>query len=44
MSEILCAHILQKHYESRRPYDTFRQKEINRSPEQALQNIKKIYD
>jgi NIMA-interacting peptidyl-prolyl cis-trans isomerase 1 len=36
---IRCAHILQKHRESRRPVDSFRNKQITRTKEEALANI-----
>jgi len=36
---IRCAHILQKHRESRRPVDSFRNKQITRSREEAIANI-----
>jgi NIMA-interacting peptidyl-prolyl cis-trans isomerase 1 len=35
-----CAHILQKHKESRRPFDSFRNKPVTRSREEAIANIK----
>jgi NIMA-interacting peptidyl-prolyl cis-trans isomerase 1 len=38
-NQVKCSHILQKHTCSRRPYDSFRGKEVTRSPEEALQNI-----
>lgn len=34
-----CAHILQKHKESRRPFDSFRNKPVTRSREEAIANI-----
>ncbi len=40
--EIRCSHILQKHTKSRNPKDSYRNKIITRSPEEALQNIIKI--
>ena len=39
---IRCSHILQKHTKSRNPKDSYRNKIITRSPEEALENIKKI--
>ena len=39
---IRCSHILQKHTKSRNPKDSFRNKIITRSPEEAMQNIIKI--
>ena len=36
---VRCAHILQKHRESRRPFDSFRKKEVTRSREEAIANI-----
>lgn len=41
-SEIRCSHILQKHTGSRRPFDSYRNKAVTRSMEEALANIKKI--
>ena len=41
-SSARCSHILQKHTGSRRPYDSYRNKPVTRSPEEALTNIKKI--
>ena len=35
-----CAHILQKHKESRRPVDSFRNKPVTRSREEAIANIR----
>ena len=35
-----CAHILQKHKESRRPLDSFRNKQVTRTREEAIANIK----
>lgn len=43
-SEIRCSHILQKHSGSRRPYDSYRNKPVTRSIEEALTNIKKFRD
>ena len=40
--QIKCSHILQKHTKSRNPKDSYRNKVITRSPEEALENIKKI--
>lgn len=34
-----CAHILQKHKESRRPFDSFRNKPVTRTREEAIANI-----
>ena len=39
---IRCSHILQKHTKSRNPKDSYRNKIITRSPEEAMQNIIKI--
>ena len=39
---IRCSHILQKHTKSRNPKDSYRNKVITRSPEEAMQNIIKI--
>jgi len=38
-SSIRCAHILQKHINSRNPVDSYRNKKITRSSEEALDNI-----
>lgn len=43
-STIRCSHILQKHSGSRRPFDSYRNKAVTRSIEEALENIKKIRD
>ena len=40
--QIRCSHILQKHTKSRNPKDSYRNKIITRSPEEALENIKNI--
>ena len=42
MSQVHCKHILQKHTQSRNPFDRFRNKQITRSPEEALANILRI--
>jgi len=42
MSQVQCKHILQKHTQSRNPFDRFRNKQVTRSPEEALANIEKI--
>ena len=34
-----CAHILQKHKESRRPFDSYRNKPVTRTREEAMANI-----
>ncbi len=39
---IRCSHILQKHSGSRRPFDSYRNKQVTRSLEEALKNIKNI--
>jgi NIMA-interacting peptidyl-prolyl cis-trans isomerase 1 len=36
---IQCSHILQKHSGSRRPFDSFRNKPVTRSLNEARQNI-----
>ena len=36
---IRCSHILQKHTKSRNPKDSYRNKIITRSPEEAMQNM-----
>ena len=41
-SAITCSHILQKHSGSRRPFDSYRNKAVTRSKEEALANIKKF--
>lgn len=43
-SQVRCAHILQKHIKSRNPHDSYRNKKITRTPEEALENIKKFRD
>ena len=40
--QVRCSHILQKHTGSRNPVDSFRNKKITRSLEEARQNIKKF--
>lgn len=40
--EIRCSHILQKHTGSRRPFDSYRNKAVTRSPEEALKIINDI--
>ena len=42
--KIRCSHILQKHSQSRRPFDSYRNKPVTRSPEEALENIKTIHE
>lgn len=37
--EVRCAHILQKHKDSRRPIDSYRNKKITRTKEEAIANI-----
>ena len=39
---VRCSHILQKHLNSRNPVDSYRNKKITRTPEEALENIQKI--
>ena len=39
---IQCSHILQKHSGSRRPFDSFRNKPVTRSLNEARQNINSI--
>lgn len=39
---VRCSHILQKSTKSRRPFDSYRNKPVTRSPEEAMENIKKI--
>lgn len=39
---VRCSHILQKSTQSRRPFDSYRNKPVTRSPEEAMENIKKI--
>lgn len=36
---VRCAHILQKHKESRRPFDSYRNKQVTRTREEAIANI-----
>ena len=40
--KVRCSHILQKHTGSRNPTDSYRNKKIVRSPDEALQNIETI--
>ncbi len=40
--KVKCSHILQKHTGSRNPVDSYRNKKITRSAEEALANIIKI--
>jgi len=40
--KVRCSHILQKHLKSRNPVDSYRNKKITRTPEEALENIKQI--
>jgi NIMA-interacting peptidyl-prolyl cis-trans isomerase 1 len=40
--KVTCSHILQKHINSRNPNDSYRNKKITRSPEEALKNIQEI--
>ena len=35
-----CAHILQKHKESRKPFDSYRNKPVTRTREEAINNIR----
>ena len=43
MQEIIkCSHILQKHKDSGRPFDSFRNKQVTRTKEEALTRIKAI--
>jgi NIMA-interacting peptidyl-prolyl cis-trans isomerase 1 len=42
MSQVQCKHILQKHNQSRNPFDRFRNKPVTRTPEEALANIERI--
>lgn len=41
-AEIRCSHILLKHTKSRNPKDSYRNKVITRSPEEAMEGIVKI--
>ena len=41
--EVTCSHILQKHTESRNPNDSYRNKPITRSKDEAIANIKAIF-
>jgi NIMA-interacting peptidyl-prolyl cis-trans isomerase 1 len=41
-NKVRCSHILQKHIESRNPNDSYRNKTITRSPQEALENILQI--
>lgn len=40
--EVKCSHILQKHKGSRNPVDSYRNKPVTRSLEEARENIKKF--
>jgi hypothetical protein len=42
MSEVRCSHLLQKHKGSRNPVDSYRNKPITRSLQEARDNIKKF--
>ena len=42
LTQVKCSHILQKHSKSRRPFDSFRNKKVTRSPEEAQTNINNI--
>jgi peptidyl-prolyl cis-trans isomerase NIMA-interacting 1 len=44
MSEVRCLHILQKHTGSRNPNDSYRNKVITRSKEEAIANVTKFKD
>ncbi len=44
INEVTCSHILQKHLGSRNPKDSYRNKKITRTEEEALVNIKAIRD
>jgi len=39
---VACSHILQKHLGSRNPNDSYRNKKITRTEQEALENIKAI--
>lgn len=39
MSQVTCSHLLQKHTGSRNPVDSYRNKKITRSLQEARQNI-----
>lgn len=41
-STIRCSHILQKHNGSRRPFDSYRNKPVTRTIEEATANIQRI--
>ena len=41
---VRCAHILQKHKESRRPFDSYRKKEVTRTRQEAQANIKQFLE
>mmetsp|Transcript_5577 Transcript_5577/g.4776 ORF Transcript_5577/g.4776 Transcript_5577/m.4776 type:complete len:115 (+) Transcript_5577:27-371(+) len=40
--QIRVRHILQKHTESRNPFDSYRKKPVTRSKDEAIENINKI--
>jgi len=41
-AQIRCSHLLQKHKDSRNPVDSYRNKKITRSKEEAMENIRKF--
>jgi len=41
-NSVRCSHILQKHTQSRNPMDSYRNKPITRSPQEAWNNILQI--
>jgi NIMA-interacting peptidyl-prolyl cis-trans isomerase 1 len=42
--QVRCSHILQKHNLSRNPFDSYRNKKVTRSKDEAMENILKIRD
>ena len=44
ISKVTCSHILQKHNKSRRPFDSFRYKEVTRTKDQAREQLVKILE
>ncbi len=40
--QVRCSHILQKHTGSRNPFDSYRNKKVTRSSEEAMENIVKL--
>ena len=41
-NSVTCSHILQKHNKSRRPFDSFRNKDVTRTKDEARERLVKI--